>query len=193
MDAVRVGIVKVRDLTHLEVWRILGADPGITYCSVEAPDADGYRRVEIRADTKEACLHCEMSLMMAQMEALSRRVQGAGFMPRDDCVVTTLRLSGGARMKDNGRAVWRHHPDNQMIVHYPKGLDLVAMGENRSEVFQWICTVSDVESMEAVEQGDTVAVSVRFLHGDYGEVIGDVYRPMDEIVDLCFGARGLNL
>ena len=193
MEEVRVVILMVRHLTHSEVWRILGACPGITFCSVQAPDADGYRRVEIRAYAMEACQHCEMSLMRAQMEALLRRVQGAGFMPRDDCVVATLRLSNGARMKDNGRAVWRHHPDNQMIIRYPKGLDHAAMGGNRSEVFQWICTVSDVESMEAVEQGDTVAVSVRFLHDDYGEVIGDVYRPMDEIVDLCFGARGLNL
>ena len=135
MDEVHVVILRVRHLTHSEVWRILGADLGITYCSVEAPDADGNRQVEIRADTKEACLHCEMSLTSEQKEALSRCLYGAGFMPRDDCVVSTLRLSGGARMKDNGRAVWRHHPDNQMIVHYPKGLDLVAMGENRSEVF----------------------------------------------------------
>ena len=114
-------------------------------------------------------------------------------MPRDDCVMSTLRLSGGARMKDNGRAVWRHHPDNQMILRYPKGLDLVAMGENRSEVLQSIRRVSNVESVEAVEQGDTVAVTVRFHHDDFGEVIGDVYRPMDEIVDLCLYARGRNL
>ena len=193
MEEIIEVTLRVRHLTESTVMRILWADPGTTYGSVEAPDADGYRQVDIRADTMEACLRCELSLMRAQMDALSRRVQGAGFLPRDDCVVAILPLSNGARMTDNSRAVWQHHPDNQMIIHYPQGLDHVAMGENRSEVFQWICTVSDVESMEAVEQGDTVAVSVRFLHDDYGEVIGDVYRPMDEIVDLCFGARGLNL
>ena len=80
-----------------------------------------------------------------------------------------------------------------MIIQYPRGFDHLVMRKNRAEVLQWICLVSDMESMEAMEQGDTVAVSVRFLHDDYGEVIGDVYRPMDEIVDLCFGARGLNL
>ena len=44
-----------------------------------------------------------------------------------------------------------------------------------------------------MEQEDIVAVSVRFLHDDQGEMIGNVYRVLDEVVDLCYGARGLNL
>ena len=78
MEEVRVGTLRVRHLTESEVCRIVRADPGTTYCSAEAPDADGYQHVEIRSDTMEARLHCELSLMRAQTNALVERcVQGA--------------------------------------------------------------------------------------------------------------------
>ena len=77
MDEGHVVMLRVRHLTESEVQRILWADPGTTYCSVEAPDADGCQQVEIRADTMKTCLHCELSLMRAETNALAGRVKEA--------------------------------------------------------------------------------------------------------------------
>ena len=137
-------------------------DKGITHYSVEGSDADEYRKTFFQAETMEASLRCQLSLRRAQVDVLSRRAQGAGVPPRDDCVVVVLPLSNDVRMTDDGRAVLQHHPDNQIIIEYPRRLDCLAMGENRAEVLQRIGVVSNVKSMEATEQADTVAVSARF-------------------------------
>ena len=64
-------------------------------------------------------LRCKLSLQKAQVDALARRVQGAGVPPQDDCVVVSLPLSNAVRMTDDRRAVLQHHPDNQIIIEYP--------------------------------------------------------------------------
>ena len=48
------------------------------------------------------------------------------------------------------------------------------------------------EKLVTTEQADTVAVSARFFHGNQGEAIGNVFGAVDEIVDLCHGAREQN-
>ena len=101
-------------------------------------------------------------------------------------------MSNVMRMTDGGRAVLQHHPDNQTIIEYPRRLDRLAMGENRAEVLQRIGVVSNVKSMVATEQADMVAVLARFFHDDKGEAIGNVFGAVDEIVDLCHGAREQN-
>ena len=117
----------------------------------------------------EASLRCQLSLRRAEVDVLLRRAQGAGVPPRDDCAVVVLPVSNDVRMTVDGRAVLQHHPDNQMIIEYPARLDRLAMGENRAEVLQGISAVSNVKSMEATEQEDTVAVLARFFHDDQGK------------------------
>ena len=92
----------------------------------------------------------------------------------------------------DGRTLLQPHPDNQLVIEYPLRFDRLAMGENRAEVLQRIGVVANVRGMEATEQADTVAVSARFVHDDQGEVIGDVFGVVDEVVNLCHGAREQN-
>ena len=87
-------------------------------------------------------------------------------------------------MADDGRAVLQPHPDNQVIIEYPRRFDRLAMGENRAEVLQRIGVVANVRGMEATEQADTVTVSARFVHDDQGEVIGDVFGAVDRVMNL---------
>ena len=101
-------------------------------------------------------------------------------------------MSNVVRMTNDGRAVLQHHPDNPMIVEYPRRFDRLATGENRAEALQRIGVVANVKSMEPTEQADTVAVSARFFHDDQGEAIGDVFGVVDEVMNLCHGAREQN-
>ena len=66
------------------------------------------------------------------------------------------------------------------------------MGENRAEVLQRIGVMANVRDIEITEQADIVAVLSRFLYGDQGEMICDVFRVVDEVVNLCHGAREQN-
>ena len=156
--------------------RILWTDRGIRHASVEGSDADDCRQVFIRAETMEACLRCEVSLRRAQVGALSRRVQGASVPPRDDCVVVVLPLSNVVRMTDDGRAILLHHPDNQIIIEYPRHLDRLELGGKRVEVLQRISVVYSVKSMEATEQANTVTLSARFFYDEQGEAVGHVFE-----------------
>ena len=65
----------------------------------------------------------------------------------------------------------------------------VVMGEVRSEVLQRIATVTNVRGMEATEVADIVAVSARLVTDDQGNMTSDVFRAVNEVVDLCHGTR----
>ena len=67
----------------------------------------------------ESCLRAEASLQRTQVDALVRRVQGAGDLPWDDCVVTVFPLSNVVSMADDGTALVQPHPDNQVVIQYP--------------------------------------------------------------------------
>ena len=86
----------------------------------------------------------------------------------------------------------KHHPDNQVLIEYPQRLDRLAMGENRSEVLREISAVSNRKSMEATEHEDVVAISACLFHEDQGEAIGNAFGALDEIANLCHGARVKN-
>ena len=143
--------LKVRHLTASIVTRILRMDKGVTHFSVGSSDAGECRKAFFQTETMEASLRCHLSLRRAHVDVLSRRTQGAGFPPRDDCVVVVLPLWNDVRMTGDGRAVLQHHPDNQVIIEYPQRLNRLAMGENRAEVLQGIGAVSNAKSMEATE------------------------------------------
>ena len=64
------------------------------------------------------------------MDALVRRVQGAGDLPWHDCVVAVFPLSNIVKMADDRRALVQPHPDNQVVIKYPRRYDLLAMGDN---------------------------------------------------------------
>ena len=183
---------KVRNLTVSTVTRILRMDKGVTHYSVEGSDEDEYRTVFFQTKMMEASLRCHLKLRRAQVEVLSRRTQGAGFRSRDDCVVLVMPLSNDVFMTGDGRAVLKHHPDNQVLIDYSQRLDRLAMGENRFEVLLEISAVSNMKSMEATEQEDVVAVSARFFHDGQGEAIGNAFGALDEITNLCHGARVRN-
>ena len=101
-------------------------------------------------------------------------------------------MANFVHMTDDGRAVLLHHPDNQIIIEYPRHLDRLAMRGNRAEVLQR-SVVFNMKSMEATEQADTVTLSARFFHDNQGEAIGNVFGAVDEIVDLCHLGEGTKL
>ena len=110
-----------------------------------------------------------------------RRVQGAGDLPADDCVVAVFPLGNVVSMGDDGRALVKPHPDNQVVMQYPRRYNLLAMGDNRAEVLQRIATVANIRGMEATEVADTVSVLARFITDDQGNVISDMFRAVVEI------------
>ena len=59
-------------------------------------------------------------------------------------------------------------------------------------MLQLIATVANVRGMEATEVADIVTVSARFVTDDQGNMTSDVFRAVNEIVDLCHGARSQN-
>ena len=73
-----------------------------------------------------------------------------------------MPLSNDVLMTGDGRAVLKHHPDNQVLIEYSQRLGRLAMGENRSKVLREISAASNLKSMKAMEQEDVVAVSARF-------------------------------
>ena len=64
--------------------------------------------------------------------------------------------------------------------------------DDREEVLQTIRVVTNVKSIEATEQADTVTLLARFFHNEQGEAVGHVMSVADEIVDLCHGAKDQN-
>ena len=87
---------------HSVVWTVMRlsemvrADTRCTQVTLaEGSELDDYRQVLIRAITIESCLRAEASLQRTQVDALVRRVQGAGDMPCDGCVVAVFPLWNG--------------------------------------------------------------------------------------------------
>ena len=66
------------------------------------------------------------------------------------------------------------------------------MGNDRAEVLQRIATLANVRGMEATELADIVVVSVRLITDDQGNMTSDVFRAVNEVVDLCHGTRSQN-
>ena len=184
--------LRVHHLTKSTATRILQSDRKITYASVTGSDSDEHLKVFIRAETMEACLYCEIALLRAQVDEMSKRTQGASVPPRDDCVVVVIPLKNLVRMTDDGRAILLHRPDNQVIIEYPRHLDRIALRDDREEVLQTISVVTNVKSIEATEQADIVTLSTRFFHNEQGEAVGHVMSVADDIVDLCHGAKDQN-
>ena len=77
-------------------------------------------------------------------------------MPWEDCVVTVFPLRNAVSMVEDGTALMRPDPDNQVVIQYPRRLDLLAMGNDRAEVLQRIATLANVRGMEATEVADIV-------------------------------------
>ena len=59
-------------------------------------------------------------------------------------------------------------------------------------MLQLISVVTNVKSIEATEQADTVTLSGRFFYNEQGEAVSHVMSVVDEIVDLCHGAKDQN-
>ena len=93
---------------------------------------------------------------------MRRKLWEEGFPLRDDSVTLVVPLSNEVHMTNEGRAILKQHPYNQVFFEYPRRLDLLAMGENRSKVLREISTAADLRNMEATEQEDVVTVSARF-------------------------------
>ena len=182
------------------VWTVMGLSETVradTRCTqvtlAEGSELDDYRQVLSRAATIESCLRAKASLQRTQVDTLVRRVQGAGDLPWDDCVVTVFPLWNVVSMADDGTALVQPDPDNQVVIQYPRRFDLLAMGEDRAEVLQRIATVANIRGMEATEVTDTVLVSARFVTNDQGNMTSDMFRAVNEIVvDLCHVVRSQN-
>ena len=56
-------------------------------------------------------------------------------------------------MNGGGRALMEPHPDNKILVQYPRCLDLRAMGEDRAAL-GWIATAANIWDMELLEVAD---------------------------------------
>ena len=106
--------------------------------------------------------------------------------------MVVIPLKNLVRMTDDGRAILLHHPDNQVIIEYPRHLDRIALRDDREEVLQTIRVVTNVKSIEATEQADTVTLLAQFFHNEQGEAVGHVMSVANEIVDLCHGAKDQN-
>ena len=77
----------------MRVAETVQADMGFTEVTLaEGSKLDDYRQVVIRAETIEPCLRAEASMQRTQVDVLVRRVQGAGDLPWDDCVVAMFPL-----------------------------------------------------------------------------------------------------
>ena len=59
-------------------------------------------------------------------------------------------------------------------------------------MLQRIATVANVRGMEATELADIVTVSARLFTDNQGNITSDVFWTVNEIVDLCHGARSQN-
>ena len=59
-------------------------------------------------------------------------------------------------------------------------------------MLQLIATVANVRGMEATEVAVIVAVSTRLVTDNQGIITSDVFRAVNELVDLCHGARSQN-
>ena len=193
MHEVSLGVHHSVVRTVMRLSETVRAATGCTQVTLtESSELDEYRQVIIRATTIEACLRAEASLQRTQVAALVTREQAAGDMPSDDCVVVVFPLRNVVSMADDGTALMQPDPDNQVIIQYPRRLDLLAMGDDRAEVLQRIATVANVRGMEATELADIVAVSARPVIDNQGDMTSDVFRAVVEIVDLCHGARSQN-
>ena len=190
MHEVSLGVHHSVVRTVMRLSETVRAATGCTQVTLtESSELDEYRQVLIRATTIESCLRAEASLQRTQVAALVTREQAAGDMPSDDCVVVVFPLRNVVSMADDGTALMQPDPDNQVIIQYPRRLDLLAMGDDRAEVLQRIATVANVRGMEATELADIVAVSARLVTDNQGNMTSDVFRAVNEIVDLCHGAR----
>ena len=100
-------------------------------------------------------------MQRTQVDSLVRRVQGAGDMPWEDCVVAVFPLWNAASMAEDGTALMRPDPDNQVVIQYPRRFNLLAMGNDRAEGLQRIAALANVRGMEATALADIVAVPAR--------------------------------
>ena len=125
--------------TVSEVLEAVRADTGCTEVTLmEGPELGGFLRVLIRATTIESCLSAEVELQRIQVDELARQVQATGELPWEDSVVAVYPLWYAVSMAEDGTALRRPDPDNQVVIQYPRRLDLLAMGNDRAEVLQRI-------------------------------------------------------
>ena len=133
MDEMHEVSLRVHHLVMLTVMTVAETVRAGTGCKemilAEGLELDEYRQVIIRAAMIESCLRLEVSMQRTPVEALVRRVQGAGDLPAGDCVLAAMfPLGNVVSMGDDGRALVQPHPDNQVVIQYPRCYNLLAMG-----------------------------------------------------------------
>ena len=196
MDEIHEVSLRVHHSVVGEVFEVLEtvrADTGCTEVTLaEGPELGGFLRFLIRATTTESSLRAEVELQRTQVDELVRGVQAAGDQPWEDSVVAVYPLRHAVSMAEDGMALMRPDPDRQVVIQYPRRLDPLAMGNDRAEVLQSIATLANFRGMEATELADIVAVTARVVTDDRGNTNSLVSRAINEIVNLCHGARGQN-